>query len=177
LDKKISHADDLVIVEYCDTRTDMARYTKYSAMRVGDRIVPRHAISSHQWMLKVPDLVDDQAVAIEQDFLLNFPQRTAIENIFALANIDFGRIDFGMQNGKIRVWEINTNPTFMPMKKGLDAARGDIINKTNIWLMGALKELDSKIATSAAWDKIAGRHDRKRRVWWLQRKLFRSKRA
>lgn len=177
LHKKISQADDLVVVEYCDTRTGTERYTKYSAMRVGDKIVPRHAISSHQWMLKVPDIVDAEAVAIENEFLLDFVQHKAIENIFSLANIDFGRIDFGMQDGKIRVWEINSNPTFMPMKKGLHIAREQIINKTNLWLIEALKELDSKTAASAIWEKIAGRHERKRRIWWLQRKLFRHKRA
>ena len=177
LDKKISQADDLVVVEYCDTRTGTARYTKYSAMRVADKIVPRHAISSDQWMLKVPDIVDAEAVAVENEFLNEFPQRTDIANIFSLANIDFGRIDFGMQDGKIRVWEINTNPTFMPMKKGLHIAREQIINKTNSWLIEALKELNKETGKSAIWEKIARRHERKRRVWWLQRKLFRPKRA
>lgn len=177
LDKKHSRADDLVVVEYCDTRNGAGRYIKYSAMKVGRKIVPRHAISSNQWMLKVPDIVDSDAVAIEKQFLLDFPERQAIENIFLQANIDFGRIDFGMQDGRVRVWEINTNPTFMPVKKGLHFAREQIINKTNLWLIEALKELDSEPVVSDIWRKVARRHDVKRRFWWLQRKLFRSKRA
>lgn len=170
-------AEDLVVAEYCDTKGADGRYTKYSAMRVGNVLVPRHAISSKQWMLKVPDIVDAQSINIENEFLLNFPQREAIEHIFSLAKLDFGRIDFGLENGEVRVWEINTNPTFMPVKKGLHADREQIIHRTNEWLMAAFELLNTKTSETAAWHGVAKRHARKRRIWWLQRKLFRHKRA
>jgi len=177
LDRAMAKAEDLVVVEYCDTRSDENRYVKYSAMHVGDKILPRHAMSSEQWMIKTPDIVDDVAIGIEQDFLYNFRQAEAIENIFALAKLDFGRIDFGLQNGEIRVWEINTNPTFMPMKKGLHPDRKEMIDQTNLWLIEALQGLDAGTREPANWRKVAARHTRKRKSWWLQRKLFRPKRA
>jgi len=173
----IAQADDLVVAEYCDTKNVDGRYTKYSAMRVGNTMVPRHAICSKQWMLKVPDIIDSEAVSKENEFLMEFPQRQAIEHIFSLAKLDFGRIDFGIENGEIRVWEINTNPTFMPVKKGLHAARAQIIDKTNEWLMAAFKTLNTETSEAALWQGVAKRHIRKRRIWWLQRKLFRRKRA
>ncbi len=177
LDQDVAEAEDLVVVEYCDTRNSTGRYTKYSAMRVGGNLVPRHALSSTQWMLKVPDLVDQEAVATENDFLTKFPQREAIEKIFSMAKIDFGRIDFGIQDGEIRVWEINTNPTFMPVKKGLHPERAEIIGQTNLWLIKALQALDGETGDLPVWRKIARRHKRMRWSWWLQRKLFRRKRA
>lgn len=177
LEKNIAQADDLVVVEYCDTRDADGRYTKYSAMRVGANLVPRHALTSRQWMLKVPDMVDRQALVTEGNFLENFAQRDAVEKIFSLAKIDFGRIDFGMQDGAIRVWEINTNPTFMPVKKGLHPDRVEIIEQTNRWLSEALKAIDGPTGDLPVWRKIANRHKRMRRSWWLQRKLFRRKRA
>ncbi len=177
LDSRIAGAADLVIVEYCDTRDSSGRFVKYSAMRVGKRLVPRHALSSKQWMLKVPDIVDEHAVRVERDFLHDFPQRDALENIFSVANIDFGRIDFGLQDGEIRVWEINTNPTFMPMKKGLHPARADMIEQTNDWLMNAFRSIDNENGDSASWQSVSKHHVRKRKIWWLQRKLFRQKRA
>jgi len=173
----IAKAEDLVVAEYCDTRDRDGRYIKYSAMRVGNTIVPRHAICSKHWMLKVPDIVDAAAINIEKEFLLEFPQREAIERIFSLAKLDFGRIDFGIENGEIRVWEINTNPTFMPVKKGLHADREQIIHKTNEWLKEAFRMLNTEAIEATAWTGIAKRHARKRRSWWLQRKLFRRKRA
>jgi len=177
LPAKTAKAQDLVVAEFCDTRGADGRYTKYSAMRVGNVLVPRHAICSKQWMLKVPDIVDTQSVSIENEFLLRFPQREAIEHIFSLAKLDFGRIDFGIEHGEIRVWEINTNPTFMPVKSGLHADREQIIHKTNEWLMAAFKQLHTGTVDTEAWRSVAKRHARKRRIWWLQRKLFRRKRA
>ncbi len=177
LDRVTAKAEDLVVVEYCDTRIDESRYVKYSAMRVGGKILPRHAMSSEQWMIKSPDIVDNDALGLERDFLHDFRQAAAIENIFTLAKLDFGRIDFGLQNGEIRVWEINTNPTFMPAKKGLHPARKEMIDQTNLWLIEALQGLDPGTRDPAAWRKVADRHTRKRKSWWLQRKLFRPKRA
>lgn len=177
LDEKTVHAEDLVVVEYCDTRSTKGRYIKYSAMRVGSALVPRHAISSEQWMLKVPDIIDTESIRIENEFLLNFPQKEAIDHIFSLAKLDFGRIDFGIENGEIRVWEINTNPTFMPVKKGLHAARKQIIHKTNEWLIAAFMLLNTESSEAVRWQRIAKRHVQKHQFWWLQRKLFRRKRA
>lgn len=177
LDIKTLDAEDLVVVEFCDTRNESGRFIKYSAMRVDAKLVPRHALSSVQWMLKVPDIVDDEALSIEAEFLRDFPEHDALDRIFSLAKIEFGRIDFGLQNGQIRVWEINTNPTFMPMKKGLHPTRAAIIHQTNKWLLDAFLALDKAASDSSLWQKIARRHERKRTMWWLQRKLFRSKRA
>ena len=63
------------------------------------------------------------------------------------------------------------------MKKGLHPERKEMIEQTNRWLIEALQSLDAGTPQSAAWQKVADRHTRKRRSWWLQRKLFRAKRA
>jgi len=177
LDSRTAMAEDLVVVEYCDTRNADGRYVKYSAMRVGKGVLPRHAMTSAHWMIKTPDIVDTAALKTEHDFLHGFSQRQAIENIFLLGKLDFGRIDFGLQEGEIRVWEINTNPTFMPAKKGLHPDRQEMIHQTNLWLIDALQAIDSPTQEPEAWRKVAKRHTRKRKLWWLQRKLFRRKRA
>ena len=33
-----------------------------------------------------------------------------LREIFDLAQIEYGRIDYGMLDGKVQCWEINTNP-------------------------------------------------------------------
>ena len=38
------------------------------------------------------------------------PHRELLEHIFRDAGIDYGRIDYGLLDGRIQVWEINTNP-------------------------------------------------------------------
>lgn len=103
--------DDLLVIEHCDTADTSGIYRKYSAFRVGDRIIARHLFHSRKWMLKKADLVDDQYVQEELTYLRENPHETDLRRIFDLAHIDYGRIDYALLDGRIQVWEINTNPT------------------------------------------------------------------
>jgi hypothetical protein len=101
----------LIAVEFCDTLGEDGFYRKYSAFRVGERIIPGHIICSKDWVTKnsPPEPLRDE----ERDYLLNNPHQHELMRIFRMANIDFGRIDYGLKDGKIQVWEINTNPVLI----------------------------------------------------------------
>lgn len=102
-----------LITEYCDTRSEDGLYRKYSAMRIGDRILPRHIFFSKHWMIKNADVCDDRLLAEELDYLHTNPHEKELRAIFDLARIEYGRIDYGHYNGRIQVWEINTNPSVL----------------------------------------------------------------
>jgi hypothetical protein len=104
---------DFVIVEYIHSAID-GLFRKYSAMRIGNRIIPRHILFSNEWITKKPDLVDSSKVNEEAEFLRNFPHNDMLWQIFHLANIEYGRIDYGIMEGRIQVWEINSNPIIVP---------------------------------------------------------------
>jgi hypothetical protein len=106
-----SQRDDLLVVEHCDTADAAGIYRKYSAFRVGERIIARHLFHSRKWMLKKADLVDDAFVEEELRYLRENPHEPELRRIFELAHIDYGRIDYALLDGKIQAWEINTNPT------------------------------------------------------------------
>ena len=105
--------DDLLIVEFCDTSHGTGRFRKYSAFRVGESIIPRHLIFSEKWMLKLPDILDPSAIAEERTYLESNPHERELREIFDRAHIDYGRIDYGLRDDRIQVWEINTNPIVM----------------------------------------------------------------
>jgi hypothetical protein len=105
-------ADDILIVEFCDTSSD-GIFRKYSAFRVGDRIVPRHVIFSTKWVLKVPDLLDASKIEEERAYLESNPHEQELRDLFDFARIDYGRMDYGVLGGRIQVWEINSNPIVM----------------------------------------------------------------
>jgi hypothetical protein len=42
------------------------------------------------------------------------PHEKSLNNVFDLAGINYGRIDYSILHGKPVVWEINTNPHFGP---------------------------------------------------------------
>ena len=102
---------DLMIVEFCDTADDRGLFRKYAAFKVGDTIVPRYLQVSQHWMIKEGTRISDRdALAEDREYLESNPHEAWLRNIFALARIDYGRIDYGLLNGRPQVWEINTNP-------------------------------------------------------------------
>lgn len=126
LEKSIEHLKragyppkDLLIVEFCDTSDENGLYRKYSALKIGDTIIPRYLSLGYKWVVKenepdpdTGDLYDEQKIQDELYYIHNNPHKKELQRIFALANIDYGRIDYGVKDGKLRVWEINTLPTF-----------------------------------------------------------------
>lgn len=103
---------DLLIVEFCDTRDEDGLYRKYSAMRIGDRLLARHLHASAHWVSKSgSSTVDERSVLEEREYLDTNPHERALWDVFRLANIEFGRVDYGFCRGALQVWEINTNPT------------------------------------------------------------------
>jgi hypothetical protein len=104
---------DLLVVEFCDTADADGVYRKYSAFKVGDAIIARHLFFSHDWHVKSADLVDAAALQEERDYVAGNPHEQQLRPLFELAGIDYGRIDYGFRDGRIQVWEINTNPTIV----------------------------------------------------------------
>jgi hypothetical protein len=102
--------DSPIIVEYCDTADNAGIFRKYSAFRVGSRILPRHLFVSDQWVVKHWNLLDASLLAEEMRYLTTNPHEQKLREIFTLARIDYGRVDYSLLDGKIQVWEINTNP-------------------------------------------------------------------
>jgi hypothetical protein len=105
---------DKIITEFCPTADPQGVIRKYSALLVGERLLPRHVLfSTENWVLKVPDLTPPEFVAEEAEYLAQNPHAAQLHSIFELAKINFGRIDYGIVNGKVQVWEINTNPLLL----------------------------------------------------------------
>jgi len=102
--------ETLLVVEYCDTADKDGIYRKYSAFMIGGRVVPAHIDCSRGWMVKDTDIVDAGVMKQEQDYLETNPHREWLEETFALAGVDYGRMDYSLLNGAPQVWEINTNP-------------------------------------------------------------------
>jgi hypothetical protein len=100
----------LLVVEYCDTSDADGIFRKYSAFMVGGRVVPCHIDCSRGWVVKDTDIVNDEVMAQERLYMETNPHREWLEETFALAGVDYGRIDYGFKVGRPQVWEINTNP-------------------------------------------------------------------
>lgn len=114
---------DLLITEFCDTADAHGLYRKYGAFIIDGQVIARHLLFGHGWMLKVPEATDErlaeqgierESLAAEQmAFVRDSPHAAKLAEIAAMASVEYGRIDYGLQDGRIQVWEINTNPAVL----------------------------------------------------------------
>ena len=101
---------DLLAIEFCDTVGEDGLYRKYGAYVVGDQIIPRQLFFSHGWVIRLPDEVSADAIREEREYLEANPHREVLAEVARLARVEYGRIDYGLFDGRVQVWEINTNP-------------------------------------------------------------------
>lgn len=107
-----SSLPDLLVVEFCDTADAAGWYRKYAAFCVGGRIVPRSMNYGRGWVLKFAGNDFSQAMAEEElAYVCGNPHRQELEETFAIARTDYGRIDYSIKAGRVQPWEINLNPT------------------------------------------------------------------
>ncbi len=105
---------DLIVVDYCDTVDRSGIFRKYSAFIVGDRILPHTLMHSTNWITKSHGRLIDVGTAREElAYVQSNPHAKWLRETFGLAKIRYGRIDYGLKDGKPQVWEINTNPAIV----------------------------------------------------------------
>lgn len=115
-----SHSrENKLIVELCNTADAQGITRKYSAFIIAGQIFPFHLFFSRTWMVKSDAVLDQLSTAMQEEerhYLATNPHEPALRNIATLANIQYGRIDYGIKDGAVQVWEINTNPA-LPRNK------------------------------------------------------------
>jgi len=116
--------DDLLIVEFCDTRNKRNEYRKYAATCVAGDVAAQYLSIDEQWMVKYSGVAFRNEWAHEErEYIRRNPHADELAHIFRIARIDYGRIDYGLLDGRIQVWEINTNPSTGGPPLGSKAAR------------------------------------------------------
>lgn len=142
LDAAYAEHPGSLCIEYLNTADDEGIYRKYSALLIADRLIPRHVYFSSDWMIKLVDdagvTVDDRTTAMEFEYIKDNPHADTIRAIFKYANIDYGRIDYSLYQGRLQTWEINTNPCISPgdvaIRKGVNDASNALVNAATMAL-------------------------------------------
>jgi hypothetical protein len=124
-------------------------YRKYGVFNLGGTLVPQHVLRSKHWVVKrrskeTEDIEEDLA------FIEENPHADAIQKVFEMAHVDYGRIDYTVIDGRIEVYEINTNPK-LPHFTGRDAdsppARTKRREMTRKRFVEALRAIDTPLAS------------------------------
>jgi len=112
--KRGGDTSDLMIIEFSAKPGADGRYRKYAVFRFGDEIFPQSCEFGDHWFVKFDPRVGDEDTRREdQDFQMTNPHAEVVRPLFEAAEIGFGRMDYGIVDGRIQVFEINTNPTLV----------------------------------------------------------------
>ncbi len=102
----------LLIVEYAAEPLRPGLYLKLASFRMGPASFAHLSVLDDQWVAKsgkfglaTPALFEE-----EQQVVRNNPHGAQLTRAFDIAGIDYGRVDFGLVQGKVQIYEINTNP-------------------------------------------------------------------
>lgn len=152
----------LMVVEKVDVRDEDGLFRKYSAMKIGDHLVPRHLLFSPKWVTKKPDRVTPELAAEEMRFIEDFPHADQINDVFALAGMTYGRIDYGFHRGRMQVWEINSNPVIVPLKHRINPLRRPAQDRSAAAIAAAFADQLATAPTAAGSPTFRGPE----RLWW-----------
>jgi len=107
---------ELMIVEFGNEPFADGRYRKYGAFRVGRAYYIQHCYVSKAWFIKSRVAEIGPAEIAEADrYRSANPHARQIAEVFDLAGIDYGRMDYGFSGDRIQVYEINTNATVISL--------------------------------------------------------------
>jgi hypothetical protein len=110
----------LIVTEFVDAADGNGIIRTYSILKIGDHWIPRHLFLSRNWVTRHTTIPYDDWVLEEEkhfDEVLAHSHLDQVKQVFDLAHIGYGRIDYAIVDGEIQVWEINTNPMLLPATK------------------------------------------------------------
>lgn len=104
---------DLVFIEYAaEPNPETGKFRKYAAYGIGDRVVRALTVTDESWIAKqgTKGAATDANYASDLIEHRMYPRAELMRQVFDIAGMDFGRIDYGIIAGRPQVYELNTNP-------------------------------------------------------------------
>jgi hypothetical protein len=83
---------------------------KYGCFRVGDAIMPQNRLVGRQWCVKKFDYFDETVVARDLAYVRSDAHNETVRRVFDIANVEYGRVDYSIVDGRLEFYELNTNP-------------------------------------------------------------------
>ena len=169
-----------IAIGFANERDPDGHFYKYGAFSVGGSIVPHDRLRGQTWAVKyfpVPgnlvscdmDHSESQAgIAKELEYMNSNPHREVLRRAFDVAGIDFGRADYGVVNGRVQIYEINTNPFLATVGRTTNR-----MERRAIFLEGLLDGLNAINTPISASGSVRFKEPRPRahNLHWPRRRL------
>jgi hypothetical protein len=136
----------MLIVEYAAEPAAPGVFRKLSVFRVGPRLIGYTCVHDDQWMVKhgKKGIAPLDFYEEEFRFVRDNPYGETVLPAFVLGGVDYGRMDFGIVDGRPQIYEINTNPELKLVPEPSEIARRNesfVLFRSNY--LAALKAIDT----------------------------------
>lgn len=134
----------VLAVEFCAEPDANGLYEKFSVLKIGDRLTLSAVFLGATWSVKVPVMgLDNPEVARDHTEAIRTDRHAeALRAAFDIAAIDYGRADVGLCNGRLQVYEINTNPNITASSRYASEAHRDSRQTFRARFAAMLHEID-----------------------------------
>ena len=148
----------ILIVEYAAQPIRPGVFRKSSVYRVGDQFIPDIWWYDTSWDIKGDrdGLAEEGLYKEELQMMREYSFAKEIVDAFGIANIDYGRLDFGSVDGKPCIYEINTYPTLYGPRPHPIRERAESINLRWTRLLAAFHAIDTEAPASQESVDVAG---------------------
>ena len=105
---------DLMVVEYAAEENEAGIFRKLNSLRIGNRFINLPSVNQREWVAKYGEkgLGSERINAEDLDNLRTERYSDEMRKAFQLAGIEHGRADYSQVNGRLEIYEINTNPQY-----------------------------------------------------------------
>jgi hypothetical protein len=156
--------ENLIVIEFAAEPVRPGLYRKLAAYRIGDEIVPHISVHDTSWLVKTGKLgiAGDELYREELTLLQTNPFAEHLRKAFDIAHIEYGRADFGIWQGRVQIFEINTNPFMGPPDDHPSPVRIESMRHGWEKYLAALRRIDS----GGGWPmRLANGELQRSRVW------------
>jgi hypothetical protein len=103
----------VLMVEYVHTADEDGVFRKYMAYVIGDVFLPGNMAFNAHWVVKYGGPPQGEQREEMRTAQTSRAQEPRLREIARLAGIGYGRFDYSFLDGRLCVWELNTNPTLL----------------------------------------------------------------
>jgi len=136
---------DLLIIEYLAEPVRPGVFRKLSVFKLGERLIGFPSVHEDNWLVKygAPGLADETLYEEDYGFVADNPFLPLMSRVFGIAGVDYGRVDFGLVDGRPQIYEINTNPDVkLRPQRNPNARRNETIDLFREKYLDAMQALD-----------------------------------
>lgn len=147
--------ENRLVVEFSARPSSDGVYTKYGVFYVGGAVIPRHILCSTHWLVKGKcSFVDESVLRAEKQFIEENPHAREVREVFEMAHLDYGRIDYGIVDGRLQIYEINSNPTIFSAGPWLRTEKKERFARALTEAFVRLEESTSQSGKKVEWHEL-----------------------